>query len=58
MKVQRTYHSTPEQLAAAGTFLPTPDVVWDGDDVDYEISKADWERMDAAASGRRGGGRV
>lgn len=56
--MQRTYHSTPEQLAAAGTFLPTPDVVWDGDDVDYEISKADWERMDAAASGRRGGGRV
>jgi len=48
MKLVRSYHSTPEQLAAAGTFVPTPDVVWEGVDVDYAIQKADWERLEAA----------
>jgi RimJ/RimL family protein N-acetyltransferase len=44
MKVVRTYHSTPEEIAAAGTFVATPGEVWDGDDVEYALEKADWQR--------------
>jgi len=47
LKLVRTYHSTPEEIAAAGTFVDTPHVVWDGDDVDYALEKADWERQQA-----------
>jgi RimJ/RimL family protein N-acetyltransferase len=43
MKLVRKYRSTPEELAAAGTFVPTPEVVWEGEDVDYALDKADWE---------------
>jgi RimJ/RimL family protein N-acetyltransferase len=48
MKLVRTYRMTLEQLAATGTFVPTPDVLWEGDDVDYAIEKADWERLETA----------
>jgi hypothetical protein len=44
MKLVRTYHSTPEAIAAAATFVATPGVVWDGDDVEYALEKADWQR--------------
>jgi hypothetical protein len=44
MKLVRTYHSTPEELAAAGTFVATPGEVWDGDDVEYALENADWQR--------------
>ena len=43
MKLVRTYHSTPEEIAAAGTFVATPGEVWDGDDVEYALEKADWQ---------------
>jgi hypothetical protein len=53
----RTYHSTPEQLAAGGTFVASPGVVWDGDDVDHAIKKADWGRLEATVAARTISGR-
>ena len=47
LKLVRTYHSTPEEIAAAATFVDTPAVVWDGEDVDYALEKADWEQQQA-----------
>ena len=52
MKLVRRYQYTPEQLVGVGTFVATPDVVWDGDDVDYAIETSDWQRLDDAASDR------
>lgn len=52
MTLVRTYRSTPEEIAAAGTFVATPEVVWDGDDVEYALEKADWERQEAAEGER------
>jgi RimJ/RimL family protein N-acetyltransferase len=45
MTLVRTFRPTPEELAAHG--LPTD--IWDGDDVEYAITRADWERQEAAA---------
>ena len=50
MKLVRTYRSTPEELAAAGTFVPTPDVVWEGEDVEYALDRAKWQEHHAAES--------
>jgi RimJ/RimL family protein N-acetyltransferase len=49
MTLVRTYHSTPDELAAAGTFVDTPGVVWDGDDVEYALEAG----TDAAAIAAR-----
>ena len=51
MALVRTYRMTSEEIAAAGTFLNTPGVVWDGDDVEYALTKVDWERQDAVERG-------
>jgi RimJ/RimL family protein N-acetyltransferase len=47
MKLVRAYRPTPEQLASAGTFVPTPGEVWEGNDVEYELERGDWEREHA-----------
>lgn len=47
MKLVRVYRSTPEQLASARTFVATPDVVWPGNDVEYELARDEWERQHA-----------
>ncbi len=48
MTLVRTFRYTPDDLAAASdTFSPGADL-WDGDDVEYALEKADWERMEAA----------
>jgi len=39
---------TPEQLASAKTFVATPDVIWEGNDVEYELERDDWERDHAS----------
>jgi RimJ/RimL family protein N-acetyltransferase len=41
----RTFRMTPAELAAHGL---DPEVRWDGDDVEYALKKADWERQEAA----------
>lgn len=43
MTLVRKYRMTPEQIAAAGTFVSIPGDVWEGDDVDYALEKAEWE---------------
>ncbi len=45
----RTFHMTPAELAAHGL---DPDDLWEGDDVEYALEKADWERPEAAMAER------
>lgn len=48
MTLARVYRLTPADLAAeSGTFVPSGEL-WDGDDVEYALSRADWERQEAA----------
>lgn len=44
MTLVRTFHMTPEELAAHGL---DPQTLWDGDDVEYALDRADWERQEA-----------
>jgi RimJ/RimL family protein N-acetyltransferase len=44
----RTFRYTPAELAAAGTFQFDPDAdAWEGDDVEYALSRAEWDRQEA-----------
>jgi RimJ/RimL family protein N-acetyltransferase len=54
MTLVRTYRLTREDLAAAGTFDATSQDLWDGDDVEYALEKADWERQEATRQDRAG----
>lgn len=44
----RTYRITPADLLAEGTYHITSQDLWDGDDVEYALLKADWEQQEAA----------
>jgi len=46
LTLARTFRLTPADLAATGTFHATSQDIWDGDDVEYALSKADWERRE------------
>lgn len=52
MKLVRAYRPTPEQLASAGTFVPEPGDIWEGNDVEYELERDDWERQHATEDAR------
>lgn len=54
MTLARTYRLTPADLAAQGTFHGTSQELWDGDDVEYALERADWERREAAAAPAKG----
>lgn len=43
----RTFRMTTAKMAAHGHRV-TPKDLWDGDDVEYALEKADWERQEAA----------
>ncbi len=45
MRLVRTYRLTTEQLASLGV---TDSTLFDGDDVEYTITKAEWEQQQAA----------
>ena len=45
MTLVRTFHMTPEELTSHGL---DPNDLWEGDDVEYALEKADWERQEAA----------
>jgi RimJ/RimL family protein N-acetyltransferase len=47
LRLVRTYRITLEDLQATGTFQVTSEDLWDGDDVEYELLKADWEEQEA-----------
>jgi RimJ/RimL family protein N-acetyltransferase len=47
MSLVRTFRYTPDELAAASaTFVPGQEL-WDGDDVEYALERADWERRES-----------
>ena len=52
MRLVRSYRPTPAELAAHG--IPSGDS-WDGDDVEYAIERAEWERRAAAGAAPSGG---
>ncbi|HEY7851322.1 MAG TPA: GNAT family N-acetyltransferase [Ktedonobacterales bacterium] len=55
LRLASTFRLTPADLVAqAGTFIPGQDL-WDGDDVEYELSRADWERQAAPGDERSQG---
>lgn len=41
----RRFRMTPAELAAHGL---DPEIIWDGDDVEYALTKAEWEQREAA----------
>lgn len=43
MTVRRRYRLTPEELQATGTFDAADLEVWDGDDLEYELTRAAWQ---------------
>lgn len=48
MRLVRTYRPTPADVVAADTFVPAGEV-WDGDDVEYALAKAEWQQQEAAS---------
>lgn len=40
----RAFRLTPADLHATGTFAAASQEVWDGDDVEYALTREDWER--------------
>lgn len=53
LRLIRRYRPTPAELAASATFVPGGEV-WDGDDLEYAITRAEWERQVAAEEARDG----
>ncbi len=47
MRLARSYRLTPADLSAASATFASSGEAWDGDDVEYEIVRADWERREA-----------
>lgn len=45
MRLVRSYRLTAADLAAHTTFDTASQDVWDGDEVEYALSKADWEQL-------------
>ena len=43
MSLTRTFRLTPEDLDAADTSVTSPEDLWDGDDVEYGITLAEWQ---------------
>jgi agmatinase len=51
----RSYRPTLAEVAATGTFVVSSQELWDGDEVEYGLEKADWERLDPAGHVRLAG---
>jgi len=48
LRLARSFHMTPALLDAEGdTFVPGQEV-WQGEDVEYELTRAEWRRQEAA----------
>jgi RimJ/RimL family protein N-acetyltransferase len=45
MAFVRSFRLTPDDLAAPGTFHVADPVAWDGDDVEYALTREEWERQ-------------
>jgi RimJ/RimL family protein N-acetyltransferase len=53
MTLVRRYRPTLEELTGETSNHFSADSVWDGDEVEYALSKADWERLKTTASARQ-----
>lgn len=51
MRLARSYRLTATDLSAASATFASSDEAWDGDDVEYEIVRADWEQREADREG-------
>jgi RimJ/RimL family protein N-acetyltransferase len=49
----RSFRLTPADLSDQGTFQNLSEEVWDGDEVEYALDKADWEQQQASSSQRQ-----
>jgi RimJ/RimL family protein N-acetyltransferase len=45
LRLARTLRMTPEDLFAESTYHITSQNLWEGDDVEYALEKADWEQQ-------------
>ncbi len=52
MTLARRFRLTDADLSAASTFHAASQDIWDGDEVEYALEKADWERQEAARQAR------
>ncbi|MGH2504090.1 MAG: GNAT family N-acetyltransferase [Ktedonobacterales bacterium] len=52
LRLARTFRMAPDQLAAEGDTFVAAGELWDGDDVEYALDRAEWERQMAAADER------
>jgi RimJ/RimL family protein N-acetyltransferase len=55
LRLVRRFRLTPAELAAAGTFAVDGAALWDGDDVEYALDRADWVRQEAERQGASDG---
>ena len=46
----RTFRITPADLIGVDTYHVAPQDLWDGDDVEYALRKADWEPQESAGA--------
>jgi RimJ/RimL family protein N-acetyltransferase len=46
MVLSRAFRLTAEDLSGVDTYHVTSQEMWDGDDVEYSLTKADWERQE------------
>lgn len=53
LRLVRRYRLTPADLAASVTFISDGEV-WDGDDLEYAITRSEWARQMAAEGARDG----
>ncbi|HEX2349947.1 MAG TPA: GNAT family N-acetyltransferase [Ktedonobacterales bacterium] len=45
LRLARTFRMTPELLAVEGDTFVAGGELWDGDDVEYALERAEWERL-------------
>lgn len=45
MSFVRAFRLTPEDFEGGGSFHSTSDEIWDGDDVEYALTRAEWVRQ-------------
>ncbi|MDQ2740784.1 MAG: hypothetical protein M3Z66_00530, partial [Chloroflexota bacterium] len=54
LRLVRSYRLTPADLAAEGAFHSAAQDLWEGDEVEYALVKAEWEQQEAARHGAPG----
>ncbi len=53
MRLVRRYRPTLDELTTETSNHLSTDSVWDGDEVEYALTKADWERLESTAGARQ-----